>query len=410
MSSENDHRGADGGSAFREGRHRRVRRLALIGCLLSGWWIAGTVGLSQPPSTTTTQGQPSPGQFDWERAVSLYKQGQYRAAIGEFQGVLTEHPTHADSWKFVGLAYLALDAPAQAIPALQRAFELKEQQERTDPSLRRALAEAHLAQQEYAAALPQLEWLTGIRRTGTAAGLGGERTGDWYLLGVAYAGLERGEEATRALDKALALDPGNLAALQFLAGRSIREGRPAEAIPRLRTGLTTAPKQPELWGLLTEALLRQAAAEPGDKERRPWLDEAIRSATTLTSLREEAATLELLGRAYLAAGRYPQAENALTRSLTRAEQPGPSLYFQLGFVLVQLKSWKRAIEMLTRADQLAPRQVPTLSLLGFAYESDRQYALAIEAYRRAYVASGETDPELQRTLERLTPLVSLPQN
>ena len=409
MSSENDHRGADGGSAFREGRHRRVRRLALIGCLLCGWWIAGTVGLSQPPSTTT-QGQPSPGQFDWERAVSLYKQGQYRAAIGEFQGVLTEHPTHADSWKFVGLAYLALDAPAQAIPALQRAFELKEQQERTDPSLRRALAEAHLAQQEYAAALPQLEWLTGIRRTGAATGLGGERTGDWYLLGVAYAGLERGEEATRALDRALALDPGNLAALQFLAGRSIREGRPAEAIPRLRAGLSTAPKQAELWGLLAEALLRQASEVPDEKERRPLLEEAIRGATTLTSLREEAAAFELLGRAYLAAGRYPQAETALTRSLTRQDQPGANLYFQLGYVLVQLKSWRRAIEMLTQADQLAPRQVPTLSLLGFAYENERRYPLAIETYRRAYLASGETDADLQRTLERLTRLLSPPQN
>ena len=208
----------------------------------------------------------------------------------------------------------------------------------------------------------------------------------------------------------MALDAGNVAALQFLAGRSIREGRPAEAIPRLRTGLTNAPKQAELWGLLTEALLRQASELPDEKERRPLLEEAIRSATTLTSLREEPAAFELLGRAYLAASRYPQAETALTRSLTRQDQPGPSLYFQLGFVLVQLKSWRRAIEMLTRADQLVPRQVPTLSLLGFAYENERQYALAIEAYRRAYLASGETDADLQRTLERLTRLLSPPQN
>lgn len=409
MSSKTDHRGADGRSAFREGRDRRVRLIALVGCLLSGWGIVGTIGLAQPPSTSAPA-QPSQGQSDWERAVSLYKQGQYRAAIGEFQGVLTEHPTHADSWKFVGLAYLALDAPAEAIPALQRAFELKEQQERIDPSIRRALAEAHLAERGYALALPHLEWLTGVQRTRATGGLGGERAGDWYLLGVAYAGLERGEEATRALDRALTLDPGNLAALQFLAGRSIREGRPAEAIPRLRAGLSTAPKQAELWGLLAEALLRQASEAADEKERRSLLEEAIRSATTLTSLRDEAAAFELLGRAYLAAGRYPQAETALTRSLKRQDQPGANLYFQLGYVLVQLKSWRRAIEMLTQADQLAPRQVPTLSLLGFAYESERRYPLAIETYRRAYLASGETDADLQRTLERLTRLVSPPQN
>ncbi len=406
MSRKSGNRRADGHWAFRVGRSRWVRLVTVIGWLLTGWSLAGTVGFSQPP-TASTPAQPSQGQFDWERAVSLYKQGQYRAAIGEFQGVLTEHPTHADSWKFVGLAYLALEAPAEAIPALQRAFELKEQQERIDPSLRRALAEAHLAERGYAQALPHLEWLTGTVAT---RGPEGERAGDWYLLGLAYAGLERGEEATRALDRALTLDPGNLAALQFLAGRSIREGRPTEAIARLRMGLVTAPKQAELWGLLAEALLRQASEVPDEKARGPLLEEAIRSATTLTSLREEAAAFELLGRAYLAAGRYPQSERALSRSLQGNEQPGANLYFQLGYVLVQLKSWKRAIEMLTQADQLAPQQVPTLSLLGFAYENERRYPLAYETYRRAYLASGETDADLQRSFERLSPLLSPPQN
>ncbi|MCI0666169.1 MAG: tetratricopeptide repeat protein, partial [Acidobacteria bacterium] len=46
--------------------------------------------------------------FDWEKAVSLYKQGQFREAITEFQKVLAEYPEHSDSWKFVGLAYYQL--------------------------------------------------------------------------------------------------------------------------------------------------------------------------------------------------------------------------------------------------------------------------------------------------------------
>ena len=34
--------------------------------------------------------------FDWERAVSLYKQGQFREALAEFQKVITEYPDHSE--------------------------------------------------------------------------------------------------------------------------------------------------------------------------------------------------------------------------------------------------------------------------------------------------------------------------
>jgi tetratricopeptide (TPR) repeat protein len=337
--------------------------------------------------------------FDWERAVSLYKQGQYGAAIREFQGILTVHPTHADSWKLIGLAHLAVESPREAIPALEKALELKRQQERIDPELRRALAEAYLGESGFALALPHLEWLSEFA-SGAQVGR------DLYLLGVAYAGLQRGQEAQQAFSRSLELAPGNLLALQYLVSQSIREGRTEEAIRRLRVGLATAPGRPELWGLLTEALLRQAAEISSETERRPLLQEAVRSATRLIALREEGATLELLGRAHLAAGQYPQAERALSRSVASTDQPGATLLFQLGFTLVQLKSWRRAIEMLTRADQLVPRQAATLSLIGFAFENERRYPQAIDAYRRAYEAGGATDAELRATIERLNSLVS----
>src|SRR5205085_8067432 len=63
-------------------------------------------------------------RFDWEKAVSLYKQGQFRAAISEFQTVLTEFPEHADSWKFVGLAYYQLKEYDPAIAPLEKALTI----------------------------------------------------------------------------------------------------------------------------------------------------------------------------------------------------------------------------------------------------------------------------------------------
>ena len=83
--------------------------------------------------------------FDWERAVSLYKQGQFREAIAEFQKVLAEYPDHADSWKFVGLSYYQLKEYQPAIEPLEKSLALKRKDNRIDPDLFRALGQSYLA-------------------------------------------------------------------------------------------------------------------------------------------------------------------------------------------------------------------------------------------------------------------------
>src|SRR5215813_7472831 len=79
-----------------------------------------------------------PIRFDWEKAVSLYKQGQFREAIVEFRKVLEEYPDHSDSWKFIGLSYYQLKDYKAAIQPLEKALELKRKDNRTDPDLYRA--------------------------------------------------------------------------------------------------------------------------------------------------------------------------------------------------------------------------------------------------------------------------------
>src|SRR5215813_2754363 len=85
-----------------------------------------------------------PVMFDWERAVSLYKQGQFREAIAEFRKVLDEYPDHSDSWKYIGLSYYQLKEYKSAIQPLEKALELKRKDNRTDPDLYRALGQSHM--------------------------------------------------------------------------------------------------------------------------------------------------------------------------------------------------------------------------------------------------------------------------
>src|SRR5215468_3073688 len=87
--------------------------------------------------------------FDWERAVSLYKQGQFREAIAEFRKVLEEAPDHPDRWKFMGLSYYQLKDYKSAIQPLEKALELKRKESRNDPDLYRALGSSYVQLNDY---------------------------------------------------------------------------------------------------------------------------------------------------------------------------------------------------------------------------------------------------------------------
>src|SRR4030095_5098702 len=93
------------------------------------------ISISVAISSVAISGATPVIKFDWERAVSLYKQGQFREAIAEFRKVLDEAPDHSDSWKFIGLSYYQLKEYKSAIQPLEKALELKRKDNRNDPDL-----------------------------------------------------------------------------------------------------------------------------------------------------------------------------------------------------------------------------------------------------------------------------------
>jgi tetratricopeptide (TPR) repeat protein len=113
----------------------------------------------------------------------------------------------------------------------------------------------------------------------------------------------------------------------------------------------------------------------------------------------------LLGRAYLAAKKYTNAEMMLSRAVEGTKQPSAALYFNLGFAHAQNKSWARAAEMLAQADKLNPGDLNTLYYLGYVYENLRRYPQALEAYTRAYEASGRNNADIKASIDRVTPMV-----
>ncbi len=333
--------------------------------------------------------------FDWERAVSLYKQGQFREAVSEFQKVLTEYPDHADSWKFVGLSYYQLKEFQSALEPLEKAIELKRKENRIDRDLDRALGQSHLALNQYEKALPYFEALTKAQANVAV---------NHHLLGVTYANLNRPEEAAEEFRKASKLDPKDVDSWYYLGVQQFRTGQINDAVITLRNGLAADPKNPEMMGLLAESLLRQAANEKDEKKIAAAFDEAIRVANNLRNVKDDAAAAELLGRAYLGAKKFAQAETFLSKALEGTQQPSAALYFNAGFAMAQNKTWPRAAEMFSAADKLNPNDVNTLYYLGYVYENLRQYPQALEAYTRAFEASGRSNSDLKASIDRVTPL------
>ena len=129
----------------------------------------------------------------------------------------------------------------------------------------------------------------------------------------------------------------------------------------------------------------------------------MKSATTLRTLRDDSPSAELLGRAYLAAKKYPKAEELLERALATTKEPTSVLYFNLGFAAAQNKNWSRSADVLALADKLKPGDVNTLTYLGYVYETLHRYPQALEAYTRAYETGGRTNAELKTSIDRVTP-------
>jgi cytochrome c-type biogenesis protein CcmH/NrfG len=333
--------------------------------------------------------------FDWEKAVSLYKQGQYRAAITEFQNVLAEFPEHADSWKFVGLAYFQLKEYDNAVMPLEKALGLKQAKGENDLDILQALGRIEIALQHYDRALPYFETL--VKQQPNVAA-------NFYMLGVAYANQNRAAEADKAFRTAVKLDPKDGDSWYYLGVQQFRTGKFNEAAASLRNGLNVAPKNIEMMGLLVESLLRLGTNEADERKAQPLFDEAIRVATSLKTLREDAASLELLGRAYLAAKKYTNAEMTLERALAATSKPTASLFFAVGFAHAQNHAWARAAEMLGNADRLSPGDFNTLYYLGYVFENERKYTQALDAYSRAYEASGRSNADVRASIERVTPL------
>jgi tetratricopeptide (TPR) repeat protein len=336
---------------------------------------------------------------DWDRAVALYKKGDYRRALAEFQGLVQSDPSLAAAWYYIGLCEFNLKRYDRVELPLSRAIDLLEVQSPGSAQIEGAwyaIGISHYLLGQYERAIDPLKrYIELASGAGRAVEASARRA-----LGRAYFSLGRYDEAAAFLQaSALAPERSRESASDqyYLGAIYFKRGDDERAISALREAVKLNPEDASALELLAESLIRRASKSGSSGA---WL-EAAQVGRQLESLRDDAKAASILGRAYLGARQFEKAIAPLEK-LARSNPEDGQAWFYYGVALSRSKEWRKAMEALEMAIQLAPDSLPALLELGYVYESDKQYQQALRVYEKALSLSN--DAAIRESLERVRAL------
>ncbi|HTR79235.1 MAG TPA: tetratricopeptide repeat protein [Gemmatimonadaceae bacterium] len=246
-----------------------------------------------------------------------------------------------------------------------------------------------------------------------AIGVDSTYVAGWYKLGVVAAADRRYDEATRDLDRALALDPGDAGALDEMGDVLAASGQPEKGIPYLEHAITVAPTDSNMIDLGNaylevgrvddaERSFRSAIAlDPSRTDVMGFLGalltehgKARDAIPVLESALERrpgvAINLALLSVAYADVGRDSDAVAAAAKAVAAAGSDERVLLFA-GRAMLRSSRPADAEQYLSRAVHLAPADPDALTGLGDADAALGRRAEATAEYRRAL----EISPDMQ---------------
>lgn len=271
---------------------------------------------------------PEPAGVERLRGIIFYQREQFAEAIDAFTKAERQDPADRESMEMHGVSLFRTGHPGDAIPFLEKAH-LAVERANIDPE---------------------------------------------YVLGLCYADVARYDDARHAFAKQYGFAPDSAEAY-LLAGRLFlrREMRDQAAV-QANKALALNPSLP-----LAHELLGESALAKGDVQSAIRELEAERKINPL-----DGETYSRLGDAYVRAGRYTEAQQALNRAvLLEPNATGP--YILLGQTLLGLEQPIQALHYLDHAQKMDPRNYITHHLLGQAYkaiglinEANREFKMSVD--------------------------------
>ena len=327
---------------------------------------------------------------DWERAVSLFNQKQYRPAVREFHAVLKANPDAWQSWYYIGAAHFQLQSYEDTIDAFQNYIKSADKDQKAQTTGHYFVGMANYQLKRYDKAILALtqyislsEKLSQKIDTTARAALGRSYIfSDRYSEAIPVLMLVTGEMKTNATNH------------YYIGYAQHKLGRPDLAVTALIQALTIDPKDVDSLALLGDLYLGQLKQNPA------LATKAINIGERLLAVKDDERAWGLLGQAYLVDKQFAKAAPLLDKFARAHSGSGPA-WFSLGIALSRSSQWKPASEALEQALKLTPTNLPALLELGYVYESDKQSDKALVAYQKAYEVSGRRDETARGAIERL---------
>jgi tetratricopeptide (TPR) repeat protein len=336
---------------------------------------------------------------DWDRSVSLYNKGDYRAALAEFQDIVRERPDAAGAWYYIGLCEFKLKRYDRAELPLSHAIDLLEIQSPASAEIAGAwytIGLSHYLASHYDKALEPLKRY--IELTSKA-----KRDVDpaaRATLARAYFFLERYDEALPLMGNSAAeKSKESVSNSYYLGAIYFKREDDDRAIPALRDAIKANREDTAAMDMLAESLMRKARKS---NSTATWA-EAAEVGERLREIRDDQQTANILGRAYLGAHQFDKAVGPLEK-IARAGTENGQAWLYYGIALSRSGQMRKAMEALEITIQMMPDSIPALSELAYVYESDKQYQQALRIYEKAYAATN--DPAMKANVERVRALAS----
>ncbi len=341
---------------------------------------------------------------DWDSAISLYNQKQYRQAAQAFHALLKTNPDYWQAWYYIGASHYNLQSYEDAVDAFNNYLKTAAKDEKGQAKDEKGQAAAYYyigfseyQLKHYDKAIPGLTKYVSLTEKLQQKVEPNARA----ALGRAYIFSEKYNEAIPVLTTTISEVKTNASNYYYLAYAHQKLAHPDQAITALNQGLAIEPKDVDLLTMLTELYLAQSQKNP------PMLKQAISTGERLVAVKDDENAWRLLGQSYLVDKQYAKAAPLLDK-YAHAHMDASSAWINLGIAYSRSSQWKKAAEALEQASKLAPTNLPVMLELGYVYESDKQLDKALSVYEKAYQASGQKDETAKQGIERVKYLKQQP--
>ena len=327
---------------------------------------------------------------DWDRAVSLFNQKQYRQAIREFHAVMKSNPAAWQAWYYIGASHFQLQSYEDAIDASQNYIKAADKDEKAQQAGYFFVGMSNYQMKQYDKAIPALVRYVALSDKTQQKVEPASRA----ALGRCYIFTNRFNEAIPVLTTSAAEMKSNATNYYYIGFAQRKLGRDDQAITALNQGLAIDPKDADALTLLADIYFSKLKQNPAA------VKQVISVGERLIAVRNDERAWGVLGQAYVIDKQYEKASPLLDK-FARAHPDSSGAWYNLGLANSRSSHWKPAAEALEQAVKLAPTGLAALLELGYVYESDKQYDKAMAAYERAFEASGRKDETAKAGIDRV---------